>query len=86
MQVIFMQGFVNQVQVFYTKDGDNNSKIPTKGFTIKNPISAIELIELLSEKLEQGSIKTVTLVGNTGMLKDIEDYYKNLEGVNIIWQ
>lgn len=81
-----MQGFVNQVQVFYAKDEDNGSKTPTKGFTIKNPISAIELIELLSEKLEQGSIKTVTLVGNTGMLKDIEDYYKNLEGVNIIWQ
>jgi purine-nucleoside phosphorylase len=86
MKVIFSQGFVNEVRVFYGKSGTDDTNAVVRGFVAKGTDTAIQIIERLNRIIKESDIKEVTLVGQTGMLKDLEEYYKNLKEVTITWQ
>lgn len=81
MKVWFIQGFTKEIQVFYDI---NNGAL--KSFTVADDI----VIEELDKKLETDfflnePISEVYLKGHTKALKDMEDYYKQKEGVTIQW-
>lgn len=84
MKVIFVKNFIQQLEVTYGAATDSNI-IPTRKFKI-NPKSVKEVIDKLNKEIEPAEVKEVVLVGRAGILKDIEDYYKNIKGVTIIWQ
>ena len=88
MKVIFSQGFVNEVRVFYGKSDTDDTNAVVRGFVAKGTgtDTATQIIERLNRIIKESDIKEVTLVGQTGMLKDLEEYYKNLKEVTIIWQ
>lgn len=80
MKVIFVKNFIQQLEVTYGTAAGSVEK-----FKI-NPKSAKEVIDKLNKEIEPAEVKEIVLVGRAGILKDIEDYYKNIKGVTIIWQ
>lgn len=82
MKLVFMQGFVNKLKIFYLEEGLD--KVYNE--IIVNAGLPFDIIMKSIDDITQGKkVKTVALVGNTSCLKQLEEHYSKEEGVNIVW-
>lgn len=85
MKILLIQGFINQVLVVYGEEDDNKDVATLGEITIKAPTSK-KVIEEVQKVVKEEDITEIILSGRTGLLKELENYYKNIEGVTITWQ
>lgn len=89
MRLIFMKNFTQEIKIFSdsNKPGDGFQCSPNKGFSLKGEPNIEKVLEQVEINFGKGKIEEVLLVGNAGILKDIEEHYKqNSKGVHVKWQ
>ena len=84
MIIYFMQDFTRELIIIFVDLGNKSKKV--KKFSLKPIISLDEVIDKVNEIVENERLITeVRLKGRSSILREIELYYNQLEGVNVKW-
>ena len=84
MIIYFMQDFTRELTIIFVDLGNKSKKV--KKFSLKPIISLDEVIDKVNEFVENERLITeVRLKGRSSILREIELYYNQLEGVNVKW-
>ena len=84
MIIYFMQDFTRELIIIFVDLGNKSKKV--KKFSLKPIISLDEVIDKVNEIVEDETLITeVKLKGRSSILRAIELYYNQLEGVNVKW-
>ena len=84
MIIYFMQDFTRELTIIFVDLGNKSKKV--KKFSLKPIISLDEIIDKVNEIVEDETLITeVKLKGRSSILREIELYYNQLEGVNVKW-
>ena len=84
MKVYFIQNFTRELTIIFVDLGDKGRKV--KEISLKSVISLDEVIDKVNETVEDETLITeVKLKGRSSILRAIELYYNQLEGVNVKW-
>lgn len=84
MRVVFFQGFTKRLKIVYLEN-EQKQEMAFIGLTEEGP-TVNEIVEQLNAQVNESEIAEVILVGKTKTLRELENYYKNIEGVTITWQ
>ena len=81
MKVYFIQNFTRDLTIIFVGKGKKVKKI-----SLKPVISVDEVVDKVNETVENEALITeIKLKGKTSILREIELYYNQLEGVNVEW-
>lgn len=81
MKIYFIQNFTRDLTIIFMGKGKKVKKI-----SLKPVISLDEVIDKVNETIEDETLITeVKLKGRSSILRAIELYYNQLEGVNVEW-
>ena len=81
MKIYFIQNFTRDLTIIFMGKGKKVKKISLKPVT-----SLDEVIDKVNETVEDETLITeVKLKGRSSILRAIELYYNQLEGVNVKW-
>jgi hypothetical protein len=81
MKIYFIQNFTRDLTIIFVGKGKKVKKI-----SLKPVISLDTVVDKVNETVENEALITeVRLKGKTSILREIELYYNQLEGVNVEW-
>ena len=81
MKIYFIQNFTRELTIIFVGKGKKVKKI-----SLKPVISLDTVVDKVNETVENEALITeVRLKGKTSILREIELYYNQLEGVNVEW-
>ena len=81
MIIYFIQNFTTDLIIFFVGKGKKVTMI-----SLKSVVNLDEVINKVNETVEDETLITeVKLKGRSSILREIELYYNQLEGVNVKW-
>lgn len=89
MKLIFIKNFTQKLKVFNDckSVGEGFKCEANKGLSLNGEPNIEEVMGKVKTNFNLEEVKEVLLVGNAGILKDIENYCNtNLKGVDVKWQ